>query len=217
MSFAVSLSQLSRRLTFAINTGKSLFAGEPTASTGLPCEANELACKPDSVIPKDRRPSIWDAHRCAPRCDLPADIGRAARQHRHSCRNRGCPLGLAPGGVYQAIGVTVDAGELLPHRFTLTRTPRREPLAVCFLWHCPARHRGWPLATTVLCGVRTFLDGFPPRPPGQLIRTNQSIDVRNPQGASSDTGSKTPLTKAAARWRNGDSRSTSFLTRLRRS
>ena len=33
-------------------------------------------------------------------------------------------LGLAPGGVYLAATVTRRAGELLPHRFTLTRTPK---------------------------------------------------------------------------------------------
>jgi hypothetical protein len=55
----------------------------------------------------------------------------------------------------------------------------------------------------VLCGVRTFLGGFPPRPPGQLIRTNQSIDVRNPRGASGDTESKTPDegSSTMAEWR----------------
>jgi len=43
------------------------------------------------------------------------------------------PLGLAPGGVYLAAPVTRHAGELLPHRFTLTRTPNSKnwgPLAV---------------------------------------------------------------------------------------
>ena len=30
--------------------------------------------------------------------------------------------------------------------------------AVCFLWHCPASHLGLPLAITLLCEVRTFLD-----------------------------------------------------------
>ena len=29
-------------------------------------------------------------------------------------------FGLAPGGVYQAIPITRDTGELLPHLFTLT-------------------------------------------------------------------------------------------------
>ena len=33
-------------------------------------------------------------------------------------------LGLAPGGVYLARQVTSPAGELLPHRFTLTTSPR---------------------------------------------------------------------------------------------
>jgi hypothetical protein len=41
-------------------------------------------------------------------------------------------LGLAPGGVYRAGAVTRVAGELLPHRFTLTA---RCWAAVCFLWH----------------------------------------------------------------------------------
>ena len=58
----------------------------------------------------------------------------------HSAAGRHCFLfGLASGGVYLANGVTSDAGELLPHRFTLTtqrlRTNARS--AVCFLWHCP--------------------------------------------------------------------------------
>jgi len=30
--------------------------------------------------------------------------------------------------------------------------------AVCSLWHFPAGHPGWVLPTTLLCGVRTFLD-----------------------------------------------------------
>ena len=43
-------------------------------------------------------------------------------------------FGLAPGGVYRARPVTRPAGELLPHRFTLTPAKTE---AVCFLWHCP--------------------------------------------------------------------------------
>ncbi len=34
---------------------------------------------------------------------------------------------------------------------------RRMHGAVCSLWHCPADHSGWLLATTLPCGARTFL------------------------------------------------------------
>ena len=78
-------------------------------------------------------------------------------------------LGLASGGVCRAIPVTRNAGALLPHRFTLT-TAR---VAVYFLWHFPASHLGLPLAITLLCEVRTFLDStYEPRPPSQLVRAN---------------------------------------------
>ena len=43
-------------------------------------------------------------------------------------------------------------------------------MAVCFLWHFPASRLGLPLAITLLCEVRTFLDTEVPRPPSQLIR-----------------------------------------------
>ena len=62
-------------------------------------------------------------------------------------------LGLAPDGVYQADAVTRNAGELLPHLFTLTAYA-----AVYFLWHFPAGHPGWLLATILPCGARTFLE-----------------------------------------------------------
>ncbi|PRY18788.1 hypothetical protein CLV70_14421 [Pseudosporangium ferrugineum] len=82
-------------------------------------------------------------------------LGRAAleRLRRPGVLRHRALLGLAPGGVYRATPVTRGAGGLLPHRFTLTGT---RP-AVCSLWHFPAGHPGLPLATTLLCGVRTFL------------------------------------------------------------
>ena len=53
------------------------------------------------------------------------------------------------------------------------------PSAVCFLWHCPAPARpcvstqgyadGWLLATTVPCGVRTFLPACAERSPDHSI------------------------------------------------
>ena len=47
-------------------------------------------------------------------------------------------LGLAPGGVYRAGGVTPVAGALLPHPFTLTCADPE------------ARHRRFPFCGTVL-------------------------------------------------------------------
>jgi len=81
---------------------------------------------------------------------LPGDIGRASRP----------TFDLAPGGVYRAAQVALGAGALLPHRFTLTSatTFRTMPSAVCFLWHFPAGHPDWPLASTQPFGVPTFLD-----------------------------------------------------------
>jgi len=42
-------------------------------------------------------------------------------------------LDLAPRGGCRAVGVAIDAGALLPHRFTLTCVDRSRPSAVCFL------------------------------------------------------------------------------------
>ena len=80
-------------------------------------------------------------------CGPPGDIGRATRP----------TFGLAPGGVYRADRVTPAAGALLPHRFTLACARRAVPSAVCSLWHCPAGHPDWPLASTLPCGAPTFL------------------------------------------------------------
>jgi len=70
--------------------------------------------KPGSVPLFDLRwwPFIWDADCSTPHATYPgASSGPLS----------GAPLfGLAPGGVYQACNVTVAAGELLPHLFTLT-------------------------------------------------------------------------------------------------
>jgi len=83
----------------------------------------------------------------------PGSLGRATlkRSPIWSCTGRGLP----------SRPVTRTAGELLPHRFTLTRTPRKGPLAVYFLLRFPSGFPGWPLTSALLCGVRTFLDGEP--------------------------------------------------------
>jgi len=85
-------------------------------------------------------------------CGLPEVIGRAARPL----------LDLAPGGVYLAAGVASGAGALLPHRFTLTCDRLAGPSAVCSLLHFPSPHDAWLYASTLPCGVPTFLDRVKP-------------------------------------------------------
>jgi hypothetical protein len=106
-------------------------------------------------------------------------------------------LGLASGGVCLATPVTRNAGALLPHRFTLT-TAR---VAVCFLWHFPASHLGLPLAITLLCEVRTFLDPLhehEPRPPSQLVRANTVLGAQCPGQRPS---MRHALSRTSPRWR----------------
>src|SRR5690348_7213484 len=127
-----------------------------------------------------RRPSIWTHRHRVPRAAYPQ--ARASSPRTPARPHTRCGLlGLASGGVCLATPVTRDAGALLPHRFTLT-TAR---VAVYFLWHFPASHLGLPLAITLLCEVRTFLeppyDG--PRPPGQLVRDEPRYYLRH-AGAS---------------------------------
>src|SRR5260370_19604764 len=79
--------------------------------------------KPGSV-PRVSRHAVATIHlgRTSPcaSCGLPAGSGG---QPSDACAGRrlpAAPLDLAPGGVYLAARVTPGAGELLPHRFTLT-------------------------------------------------------------------------------------------------
>ena len=76
-------------------------------------------------------------------CDLEqstresSEPGRLARLLRRG-RTIACPLfDLASSGVYRADRVTSIAGELLPHRFTLTTRQLTDRSAVYFLLHCP--------------------------------------------------------------------------------
>src|SRR5262245_55798810 len=79
-------------------------------------------------------------------------------QPESPARRAASPLlfGLAPGGVCRAIPVAGDAGELLPHRFTLTARRERRT-AVCSLLHFPWNRFPWDFPSTLPCGARTFL------------------------------------------------------------
>src|SRR6476661_3872526 len=98
-----------------------------------------------------RRPSIWTHRHRVPQAAYPQ--ARASNPRAPAQPHQVRPFGLASGGVCLATPVTRDAGALLPHRFTLTTNG-----GGLFLWHCPASHLGLPLAITLLCEVRTFLE-----------------------------------------------------------
>ena len=102
-------------------------------------------------------------------CQLPGTSSSLPESHSGSDQtavpfvtNGTCPLfGLALGGVYLASRVTSPAGVLLPHRFTLTCSPRstsgRQLPAVYFLLHFPGPHGRSVLPITLSCSARTFL------------------------------------------------------------
>ncbi len=70
-------------------------------------------------------------------------------------------LGLAPGGVYRATPVTRSAVRSYRTVSPLP-VPPRGPSAVCSLLHFPSPRDARPLAGTLPCGARTFLDGSKP-------------------------------------------------------
>jgi hypothetical protein len=129
--------------------------------------APELADKPDSVSRlHNRRSDVRRAAAIYLGCTLPYTSVQPTRgskgASRPLLRNEDLPLlGLAPGGVCPAETVTSPAGGLLHHRFTLT-TRRAGPAQLdawryAFCCTLPSGHPAWPLASTVLYGVRTFL------------------------------------------------------------
>ena len=65
--------------------------------------------------------------------------------------------GLAPGGVCRAPLVT--EGAVRSYRAVSPLPAASQPPAVCSLLHFPSSHLDWPLASTLPCGARTFLDG----------------------------------------------------------
>ena len=122
--------------TLAVRRGQRERPAQRYCTAPLQAGDGEPACRRGSV----RRRSAGVAIHLR---GLPGDIGRATRPL----------LGLAPGGVCRAAPVARRAGALLPHRFTLACAARRtgRPSAVCSLWHFPAGHPDWRLASTLPC------------------------------------------------------------------
>ena len=97
--------------------------------------ADESGCTPGSVAraPRGRR---GDGH--PSRTGVAAGLvrstrglGRAALERPRRAAFTAAPLDLAPGGVYLAAQVTLGAGGLLHHRFTLTERPRPRRSVFC--------------------------------------------------------------------------------------
>ena len=83
--------------------------------------------------------------------------------------------------------------------------------AVCSLWHCPAGHPGWLLATALLCGARTFLDPrVAPRHRGRPVGSSAGRTLSPPRPARPPTGPalqraghssmRTRMTSLASAW-----------------
>ncbi len=121
--------------------------------------ADESGRKPDSVPGAPCGGRVAAIHLGLPSpagsSDLPAGIGRATLERLR--RNRTA----APFWPCSGWGLPSRPGR--PGRWwSLTPPFHPYPIAraVCSLWHCPAGRPGLPLATTLPCGVRTFLDRF---------------------------------------------------------
>jgi len=137
-------------------------AKSPCASTGVrkgqtPWSQGvwrgESACKPDSV--EGDHPSGHTV----------ADV--LVRPTRDSIDGPPMPLlGLAPGGVCRAVAVACDAGELLPHRFTLAcALSGHRRSALC----CTFRRVTPPGCYPAPCPVESGLSSVSrPRSPGGL-------------------------------------------------
>ncbi|SFP90232.1 hypothetical protein SAMN02982918_3823 [Saccharomonospora viridis] len=118
---------------------------------------DELACKPDSVHARLTAQRWATIHLGLPSptgsSGLPAGIGRAALKRLRRSRN-GSLLALLRVGFTEP---PRSPEALVVSYTTLSPLPGRGGRAVCFLWHFPAGHPGLLLATTLPCGVRTFL------------------------------------------------------------
>ena len=94
----------------------------------------------------------------------PASAGRGGHPSERSTWGHSADGPAVPRLTLLRVGFTKPPGH--PGRWCALTAPfhpylwpwRRCPSAVCFLWHFPAGRPDWPLASTLPCGVPTFLD-----------------------------------------------------------
>ena len=111
------------------------------------------------------------------------------------CRRAHATYPQARASSPQAPAVRSCSGRGLPsHRSHLrcwwALTPPFHPYqpvprqAVYSLWHCPAGRPGWPLATALLCGARTFLDlPVPQEYRGRPVGSSAQCTLSSPEPA----------------------------------
>jgi len=129
-----------------------------------------LACKPDSVPEGVLRVAAIHLGLPSPTGSSGLPASRTGRPVARAGALVGALLALLRVGFTEP---PRSPGTLVVSYTTVSPLPEHRAQAVCFLWHCPAGHPGLPLATTLPCGVRTFLDREErsrPRPPCQLVR-----------------------------------------------
>ena len=140
-------------------------------------KANEPTCTPGSVTADRRRrrwrPSILArrrrrAHATYPQARASSPQAPAVR----SCSGRGLPSHRSHLRCWWA---------LTPPFHPYQPVPRQ---AVYSLWHCPAGRPGWPLATALLCGARTFLDlPVPQEYRGRPVGSSAQCTLSSPEPA----------------------------------
>lgn len=164
---------------------------------------DESTCTPDSVPGTPEGAPAAAIHLGLPlpagSSGLPADIGRAALKRLRGSSS----CGDGPFLALLRVGFTEpprSPGVLVGSYPTVSPLPSRYGPAVCFLWHCPAGHPGLPLATTLPCGVRTFL-GDGPEPVDATARSTR------PSRPHPNDAPAAPISAPARPSRNRPSRS----------
>ncbi len=172
---------------------------------------DESTCTPDSVPGTPVGAPAAAIHLGLPlpagSSGLPADIGRAALKRLRGSSS----CGDGPFLALLRVGFTEpprSPGVLVGSYPTVSPLPSRYGPAVCFLWHCPAGHPGLPLATTLPCGVRTFL-GDGPEPVDATARSTRPSRPHPNDGPAAPISTPPTISSATSgRWRHQPARDT---------
>ena len=157
-------------------------------SAGRRSGVDEPACRPDSVeaLTRPRRPSICGRRRRRHPATYPRTRKSSPRTPAQA-RRTGPSWSCSGWGLPSRPGHPGRWWSLTPPFHPCPHLDIAEAVGGLSLWHFPAGRPGWVLPTTLLCGVRTFLDAArdaatvrPARPP----RRSVARDPRSPAPAN---------------------------------